>query len=57
MSRKAAFGTRTGRAVEAGPSWTGAGKTTAAGPRAPSATCPIIEVLVVVSRRSLLRSR
>ena len=32
-------------------------KTTAAGPRAPFTTCPTIDVVVLVVRRSLLRSR
>ena len=41
----------------AGPSATGDGNTTGAGPRAPSTTCPTIDVVVVVVRWSLLRSR
>ena len=62
-SRSAASGTRTGCATAGGPRGTGAGNTMARGASGPpgntgaSATCPTIDVVVVVTRRSRLRSR
>ncbi len=57
MSRRLASGTRTGLAIDGGPSATGDDSGAAAGPRAPIATCPTSDVVVDVVRRSLLRSR